>query len=69
MEMIEQGKARLAELEKENTELKTKAQIEMRKVDVSQFGEDTKRMKVQGELGMDLMEKVMPKEEPEYERS
>lgn len=66
-EMIEQGKARMAELEKENTELKTKAQIEMQKVGVSQFDADTKRMKVQGELGMDLMNKVMPKEVPEYE--
>lgn len=57
---IQEGQARLAELEAENQQLKAKVGVDMKKIQVSQFEADTDRLKAQADIGMQVIEKLTP---------
>lgn len=57
---IQEGQARLAELEAENQMLKSKVGVDMKKIQVSQFEADTDRLKAQADIGLQVIEKLTP---------
>ena len=54
-QQIAAGQQRLQELEAENAQLKADLGIKQGKLQIDQFDADTRRMKVQGDLGMNIL--------------